>query len=88
LNATPSATTSSKAKQPRREPLPKSAKKKGRDYERAFFCAKRALTHAMNKNHELKTDCAGCLEIIGFLEMPGYDGDKHNPVGVDFDRPY
>jgi len=30
----------------------------------------------------------GCLEIIGFLEIPGYSGDKRNPVGVDFDRPY
>ena len=34
----------------------------------------------MNKNHELKTDCAGCAEIIGFLEIPGYSGDKRNPV--------
>ena len=76
-----------KKKQPRREPS-KTPKKKGRDYERAFFCCKRALAHAMNKNHELKTDCAGCLEIIGFLEIPGYSGDKDNPVGVDFDRPY
>jgi hypothetical protein len=40
------------------------------DYERASFCCKRALPHAMNKNHELKTDCDGCKEIIGFLEMP------------------
>ena len=54
----------------------------------AFFCCKRALLHAVNKNHELKTDCAGCLEIIGFLEIPSYTGDKDNPVGVDFDRPY
>jgi hypothetical protein len=77
---------SDKKRQPRREPTT-TPKKKGRDYERAFFCCKRALAHAMNKNHELKTDCAGCLEIIGFLEIPGYDGDKHNPVGVDFDRP-
>ncbi|HEY0766199.1 MAG TPA: helix-turn-helix transcriptional regulator [Pyrinomonadaceae bacterium] len=65
-----------------------ATKRKGRDYERPFFCAKRALVHSVNKNHELKTTCAGCAEIIGFVEMPGYDGDKHNPVGVDFDRPY
>jgi len=74
-----------KKQQPRREPLPK---KRGRDYERAFFCAKRALAHALHKNHELKIECDGCKEIIGFLELPGYSGDKHNPVGVDFDRPY
>ena len=64
-----------------------AVKKKGRDYERAFFCCKRALLHAVQKNHKLKTSCVGCLEIIGFIEMPGYSGDK-NPVGVDFDRPY
>lgn len=75
-------------KQPRREPLAAPAKKRGRDYERAFFCCKRALAHALQKNHELKIDCEGCKEIIGFLEIPGYSGDKHNPVGVDFDRPY
>lgn len=77
-----------KKQRPRREPLPTAAKKKGRDYERAFFCCKRALAHALNKNHELKIECDGCKEIIGFLELPGYSGDKHNPVGVDFDRPY
>jgi hypothetical protein len=74
-------------KQPRREPN-KTPKKMGRDYERAFFCCKRALAHALKKDHELKSDCVGCLEIIGFLEIPGYGGDKRNPVGVDFDRPY
>lgn len=71
-----------------REVIVGSEKRKGRDYERAFFCAKRALAHLMNKNHELKTDCAGCLEVIGFLEIPGYSGDRNHPVGVDGDRPY
>ena len=77
-----------KSKQARREPLSPSAKKKGRDYERAFFCCERALLHAIQKNHELKTDCDGCKEIIGFVEIPGYSGDTHNPVAVDFDRSY
>lgn len=43
----------------------------------------------MNKNHELNDEtCVGCQEVLGFLVMPGYRGDEHNPVGVDGDRSY
>jgi hypothetical protein len=55
---------------------------------KAFFRCKRALAHLMNKNHELAPlECAGCLEIAGFLTEPGYHGDEGNPVGVDGDVP-
>lgn len=59
------------------------------DLERAFFCAKRALSHLKEKNHEFKPlECDGCKEIGLFLTEPGYRGDEHNPVGADFERPY
>jgi hypothetical protein len=59
------------------------------DFERAFFCAKRALAHLKNKNHKFKPlECDGCKEIALFLTEPGFRGDEHNPVGVDFERPY
>lgn len=53
------------------------------DFERAFFCAKRALAHLKNKNHEFQPlECEGCKEIALFLTEPGYRGDERNPVGV------
>ena len=46
------------------------------DFERAFFCAKRALAHLKNKNHDFKPlECDGCKEIALFLTEPGYRGD-------------
>lgn len=59
------------------------------EYQRAFFCAKRALQHLKEKNHEFSPlSCDGCREVALFLTQPGYRGDEHNPVGVDGDRPY
>ena len=57
------------------------------DFERAFFCAKRALAHLKKKNHDFKPlECDGCKEVALFLTEPGYRGDEHNPVGADFER--
>lgn len=54
------------------------------DYRRAFMCAKRAITHLLNKNHKLRpVRCLGCREAVLLATEPGYRGDR-NPVGVDF----
>lgn len=61
----------------------------GEDFERAYFCAVRALRHLKNKNHKfIPLGCDGCKEVALFLTEPGYRGDEHNPVGADFERSY
>lgn len=55
------------------------------DFERRFRRCKRALGHLMHKDHEMRLDCAGCLEVAGFLAVPGYAGNEEYPVGVDFE---
>ena len=41
----------------------------------------RALAHAVKRNHPLDpARCNGCLEVAGFLAVPGYDGDTAYPT--------
>ncbi len=45
----------------------------------------RAMQHLMHKNHEfLPRTCDGCMEIGGFLVVPGYEGNKDYPTAVEF----
>lgn len=46
-----------------------------------------ALQHLMFKNHELKIrnvdderGCDGCLDIAGWLTVPGYNGEHAHPL--------
>ncbi len=46
---------------------------------------KRALAHAVYKDHDLidpeaDKPCAGCLEVQGFLAVPGYQGNLEYPL--------
>lgn len=59
------------------------------DFERAYFCAVRALRHLKQKNHNfIPLECDGCKEVALFLTEPGYRGDEHNPIGADCERSY
>lgn len=41
----------------------------------------RALHHLAHRDHELQPSrCASCLEVAGFLTIPGYDGDIDYPL--------
>jgi hypothetical protein len=47
----------------------------------------RALAHLMRKNHNLvPTQCEGCLEIAGFLSIPGYLGSDHPTCVVVYEE--
>jgi hypothetical protein len=59
------------------------------DFERAYFCAVRALRHLKFKKHNfMPLKCDGCKEVALFLTEPGYRGDEHNPIGTDCERSY
>lgn len=40
----------------------------------------RAIAHAMFRNHELDLACTGCLEVLGFATVRGYEGRTDYPT--------
>jgi hypothetical protein len=40
----------------------------------------RAITHSVYRGHELDPTCPGCLEVLGFATVRGYEGDRARPT--------
>lgn len=41
----------------------------------------RGFRHYVHRNHPLDpAGCHGCREAMGFLTVPGYQGDADNPI--------